>query len=80
MRYVVPVALMLALSACGVKTDLKPRAGGTLPPVPYGRAEAPTSAQLLQGPPQAAPTRSIELRQRSEERADDPFDLPPPPK
>ena len=27
--------------------------------------------------PQAAPLRSTELRKRSEEREDDPFDLPP---
>ncbi|MDB5726466.1 MAG: hypothetical protein JWQ16_3220 [Novosphingobium sp.] len=77
MRYAVPIALLMALSACGVKTDLKPRTGGTLPVAPYGRADVPTSAELLQAPPQAAPERSVELRQRSEERSDDPFDLPP---
>ncbi len=77
MRNAVPVVLLLALSACGAKTDLKPQAGAALPPAPYGRTDVPTAAQLLQAPPQAAPTRSIELRQRSEERADDPFDLPP---
>jgi hypothetical protein len=27
--------------------------------------------------PQAAPQRSVELRTKSEERQDDPFDLPP---
>ena len=27
--------------------------------------------------PEAAPARSVELRTRSEEREDDPFDLPP---
>jgi hypothetical protein len=77
MRYAVPVALLLALSACGVKNDLKPQAGRTLPVAPYGRADVPTSAELLDPLPQAAPERSIELRQRSEERSDDPFDLPP---
>jgi hypothetical protein len=77
MRCAVPIALLLALSACGVKTDLKPQAGDSLPAAPYGRADVPSSAQLLEAPPQAAPARSIELRQRSEERADDPFDLPP---
>lgn len=77
MRYAVPIALLLALSACGVRTDLKPQAGKTLPVAPYGRADVPTSAELLQPPAQAAPERSIELRQRSEERSDDPFDLPP---
>ncbi|MFT4025507.1 MAG: hypothetical protein QM676_01700 [Novosphingobium sp.] len=77
MRYVLPLVLLLALSACGVRTDLKPQVGDSLPPAPYGREDKPTSAQLLVSPPQAAPERSIELRQRSEERADDPFDLPP---
>jgi hypothetical protein len=77
MRYALPLVLLLALSACGVKTDLKPQAGKALPPAPYGRADVPSATQLLQGPAQAAPARSIELRQRSEERADDPFDLPP---
>ena len=77
MRYALSVVLLLALSACGAKTDLKPQAGKTLPVAPYGRADVPTSAELLQSPPQAAPERSIELRQRSEERSDDPFDLPP---
>ncbi len=78
MRYALPLVLILALSACGVKTDLQPQAGDSLPPAPYGRVDTPTSAQLLAAPAQAAPARSIELRQRSEERADDPFDLPPP--
>jgi hypothetical protein len=77
MRYAVPAMLLVALSACGVKTELKPQAGKTLPVAPYGRADVPTSAELLESPPQAAPERSIELRQRSEERSDDPFDLPP---
>jgi hypothetical protein len=77
MRYLVPAVLLLALSACGVKTDLRPQAGKSLPVAPYGRADVPTATQLLQSPPQAVPERSIELRQRSEERSDDPFDLPP---
>jgi len=77
MRFAVPVIALLALSACGVKTDLKPQAGKTLPPAPYGQADPPTAAELLVPRPQAAPERSIELRQRSEDRADDPFDLPP---
>lgn len=77
MRYALPVALLLALSACGVRNDLKPEAGKSLPVAPYGRADTPPSAELLQGRAQAAPERSIELRQRSEERSDDPFDLPP---
>jgi hypothetical protein len=37
----------------------------------------PTSEDLLALDTQAAPERSVELRKRSEEREDDPFDLPP---
>ena len=71
------VALGLALGACGVRADLKPQAGQSLPVSPYGRDTQPSSAQLLATTPQAAPERSVELRKRSEERADDPFSLPP---
>jgi hypothetical protein len=60
-----------------VRADLKPQAGKTLPVAPYGREQQPSSAQLLVSTPQAVPERSVELRQRSEERADDPFALPP---
>lgn len=77
MRYVLAIAALMTLSACGARTDLKPQAGDALPPAPYGSEQQPTSAELLAPRPQAAPERSIELRQRSEERADDPFDLPP---
>ena len=42
-------------------------------------AEEPSDADaLLQPPEQAVPERNVELRRRSEERANDPFDLPPP--
>ena len=68
---------LLALAACGRKTDLEPAAGMQLPPPPYGREEPLTAAELLDLPPLAAPERSVELRRESEEREDDPFDLPP---
>jgi hypothetical protein len=68
---------LLALSACGAQRDLKPQAGQSLPPPPYGRTDPPTSAELLKLDTQAAPERSVELRRQSEEREDDPFDLPP---
>ena len=71
------VAALLALSACGSVRELKPVAGHMLPPPPYGRSDRPTAAELLQPPPQAVPIRSDELRTQSEERKDDPFDLPP---
>jgi predicted small lipoprotein YifL len=78
MRRLVPVALILSLAACGQKGDLTPPPGKQLPVAPYGREERPTAERLLTPPPQAAPERSVELRKRSEERKDDPFDLPPP--
>jgi predicted small lipoprotein YifL len=71
-----PIAL-LALAACGQKTALEPVEGTVLPPAPYGAESQPTSDELLVLPPTAAPDRSVELRTRSEEREDDPFDLPP---
>ncbi|WP_100260733.1 hypothetical protein [Qipengyuania seohaensis] len=73
-------ALLIALtllSACGQKAQLKPLAGETLPPAPFGAEVQPDADDLLQLDPQAAPERSTELRTRSEEREDDPFDLPP---
>lgn len=77
MRRVAVLTLLLTLAACGARADLKPQAGKSLPVAPYGRGEQMTSAQLLEPTPQAAPERSVELRKRSEERTDDPFDLPP---
>ena len=49
----------------------------SLPPAPYGAAVQPTADELLAVEPTAAPDRSVELRTRSEEREDDPFELPP---
>ena len=78
MTRVLSLALLaLALAACGSQTDLEPVAGASLPPPPYGRADPPTAAELLLLDPQAAPERNVELRRESEEREDDPFDLPP---
>ena len=76
MRRLVAPALILALAACGQKADLKPKAG-VMPVAPYGRGDKPTAEELLKITPQAAPERSVELRKRSEERSQDPFDLPP---
>ncbi len=73
-------ALLIAaggLCACAQQTDLRPLPGHDLPPAPYGSVVQPTAAQLLELPPVAAPQRAVELRTRSEEREDDPFDLPP---
>lgn len=67
----------LALTGCGNRRELQPKVGQALPPAPYGRSDKPTADTLLKPPVQAKPERNVELRQRSEERADDPFDLPP---
>ncbi|MBS0474572.1 MAG: hypothetical protein JSR28_05405 [Proteobacteria bacterium] len=78
MRRLVVLAAALALAACGQTAPLKPAAGKTLPVAAYG-ADARADADVLLKPtPQAAPERSVELRKRSEDRAEDPFDLPPP--
>lgn len=77
MRALAVLTLLAALSACGQKADLKPAAGKELPVPPYGREERLSAEALLRPPPQATPERSVELRKRSEEREDDPFDLPP---
>ena len=73
---IVPLACA-ALAACGQQADLKPAAGNTLPPAPFGSARQPTAQELLERDTLAAPERSVELRRRSETREDDPFDLPP---
>ncbi len=77
--------IALSLSACGSRAALTPPEGASLPVAPYGaaiggqsgEAAKPTAEQLLELDALAAPQRSVELRRRSEEREDDPFDLPP---
>lgn len=81
MRKWLGLASVVALSACGARADLTPPEGASLPVAPYGAPDgeenAPTAEQLLELEALAAPERSVELRRRSEEREDDPFDLPP---
>lgn len=77
MRIAVILIAATALSACGARTALQPVEGTNLPPAPYGEETRPEPEQLLKLDALAAPERSVELRRRSEEREDDPFDLPP---
>jgi len=77
MRQVIAIAAIIGLAGCGATTTLTPAAGSSLPPAPYGAETQPTADELLRREALAAPERSVELRRRSEERADDPFDLPP---
>jgi len=76
-RFVVIFCASLALTACGTRAPLTPPEGADLPIAPYGAQAKPTAEELLEPNALAAPERSVELRRRSEERADDPFDLPP---
>lgn len=76
-RLLILIGMGLAVSACGQRADLQPLAGNTLPPTPYGADAQPTAEDLLVEDTLALPERSVELRRRSEEREDDPFDLPP---
>ncbi|GMM93223.1 lipoprotein [Qipengyuania sp. MTN3-11] len=69
--------VLFMLAACGQTSALEPRPGASLPPAPYGSVERPTADDLLDLPTLADPERNVELRRRSEEREDDPFDLPP---
>ena len=78
MGRIAALSLLLALAACGKANELKPAAGMTAPPKPAAMAVAPTTAELLTPSTQAEPERVDELLRRSEERADDRFDLPPP--
>ncbi|PNQ77929.1 hypothetical protein BA950_02680 [Erythrobacter sp. SAORIC-644] len=77
MRNWIVLAALLMLGACGQKSALEPVEGSSLPPAPYGAQVQPTADELLELDPEAAPDRNVELRTRSEEREDDPFDLPP---
>lgn len=65
------------LTACGSRKPLIPLEGSSLPVAPEGATTKPASEELLELEALAAPERSVELRRRSEEREDDPFDLPP---
>jgi len=67
----------LALAGCGNRRVLKPLAGHALPPPSYGSGYRPNADQLLKEPSQARPERNVDVRVRSEDRADDPYDLPP---
>ena len=77
MRRLIILAGAAFLAGCGQQAALEPPPGESLPPAPYGSAERPDAEDLLELDPQAAPERSVELRRRSEEREDNPFDLPP---
>ncbi|MGY6552726.1 MAG: hypothetical protein ACXIT4_12670 [Erythrobacter sp.] len=72
------LVIAAALAGCGARAPLTPREGASLPVAPRGAAVQPVADELLIPDPQAAAAnRTVELRLKSEERRDDPFDLPP---
>jgi hypothetical protein len=77
MRLPVLLASAALLAACGSTAPLTPPPGASLPVAPNGATTPPNAEELLRRDALAAPERSVELRRRSEERQDDPFDLPP---
>ena len=71
------ILLALALTACGMRAPLSPAQGQHMPPAPAMASRAMTTDELITPPAIARPERLDELLQRSEERHDDRFDLPP---
>jgi hypothetical protein len=69
--------VVLALSACGLRKPLSPAQGQQMPRAPGMASRAMTTDELITPPAIARPERLDELLQRSEERHDDRFDLPP---
>lgn len=71
-----PPLLVLALTACGSAGPLKWPEGGPPPPA-LGEEASATPQDMLEPPPQAAPVRVDSPVRDSDERPEDPFDLPP---
>ena len=76
MRALLLLPGLALLAACGNMEPLRPKTADAMPPKPEMAARAPTTEELLTPPTNARPARQDDLR-RSEEREDDPFDLPP---
>lgn len=77
MKRLIALATLPALAACGSQKELRPAEGASLPPAEFGAA-APRSADALMRPDaQSRPARTDEVLTQSQDRAADPFDLPP---
>ena len=72
------VAAVLGLAGCGRVADLKPEAGHAPPAKPMMARTTPTVTELLTPPTYARPDRVDELVKKSQPRANDTYDLPPP--
>jgi hypothetical protein len=71
------VALTFALLSCGSRKSLTRPAGMAPVPTAIGAKAPASSDQLMEHSVQAKPDRSAEPILRSQQRQDDPFDLPP---
>ena len=78
MRTAMVLTSALILTACGGREPLQPAQGEGMPVAPAMAQTEPTTEDLLEPSTQQRPERVDELLRRSEEREDDPFDLPPP--
>ena len=77
-RALVPAFLVaLALSACGKQGHLAPVLPHQLPVKAAEARQAPSPEEMLTLPPQSMPDRVDDPVQKSEERPDDRFNLPP---
>ncbi|QLC22606.1 hypothetical protein HFP51_10715 [Parasphingopyxis sp. CP4] len=77
-RTAIVLTSALILTACGGREPLQPAQGEGMPVAPAMAQTEPTTDDLLEPSTQQRPERVDELLRRSEEREDDPFDLPPP--
>src|SRR5438309_9729821 len=71
-------AAALGLASCGRVAELQPAPGHAPPAKPQMARTTPTVSELLTPPTYARPDRVDELVKKSQPRAADPFDLPPP--
>lgn len=71
------LSALASLGACGSRTALQRTPDMTPVPVAQGAEQPETSDQLMEPDIQARPDRSAEPLRRSQERQEDPFDLPP---
>lgn len=77
-RAFVLVAVLLC-AGCGKQVALKPKPGMAPVPTPAFATKPESPDALIKPSTQARPLRNVDILSRSEEREDDPFDLPPGP-